>query len=361
MSYEPPLWKKALVVLQRLKVSTLKASLLKPLHTKKSFLVLAMLFLAVGWLFTVPTMILAQGQIQLTHQVNAEVSVFGNDFVKARELAVSMAFQSALEQALRNYLGDETFEANQNMFRKVLNHADRYVQSYRFLKAIDDPIGKKSKVVIQVTLFPKALGKSLMNTGMDLSSTSSQKVVILILEKNLTSSEAGSFWETMPVSEAALVQNFIENEVNVISRDLVKESVSEEKALNAVQGNINSAVQIGLNMGADIVILGNAVSTRLENQIESEESTIQTSISVRVISVLTSTVIAAKSDFATARNEDLLTGELEAFGDASRKLSEFLLNSLDRYWKAPSAALGAEDTQPETPSPTAPPSMMEDL
>jgi len=320
-----------------------------------------MLILPVGWFFITPTVIHAQGRIQLTYQVGAQVPVFGNDFVKARELAVSLAFKSALEKALRNFLGDKKFEANQKTFSKTLNHADRYVQSYRFIEAVDDPIGKMSEVVMQVTLFPNALGKSLSNTGMAVGSLSSKKVVILISERSLTSGEAVSFWEMVPISEAALVQNFTEAGVNVVVRDLVKESVSEENVLDAVKGNVNSAVQIGLNVGADIVILGNAVSNRLENQIESGESAIQTTISVRVISALTSTVIAAKSDFASARNEDLLAGELEAFGDASRKLSQFLLRSLNRYWEASSASQGVQDSRPRPLSPVAPPLSMEDL
>ena len=320
-----------------------------------------MLILTMGWFFPAPTSIHAQGRIKLTYQVEAQVPVLGNDFVKARELAVSLAFKSALEKALRNFLGDEKFEANQKNFSKTMKHADRYVQSYRFIEAVDDPITKVSEVVMQVTLFPNALGKSLSNTGIAVGSASSKKVVILISEKSLTSGEADSFWETVAISEAALVQNFTENGVNVVSRDLVKESVSEEYVLDAVKGNVNSAVQIGLNVGADIVILGNAVSNRLENQIESGEAAIQTTISVRVISALTSTVIAAKSDFATTRNADLLAGELEAFGDASRKLSQFLLRSLNRYWKAPSTSQGVPDSQPLPPSTVAPPSSMEDL
>jgi hypothetical protein len=315
----------------------------------------------VGWFFILPAQIEAQGQIQLTYQVDAQVPVMGNDFIKARKLAVSLGFKSALEKALRNFLGNAKFEANRKNFNKTLKHADRYVQSYRFIEAVDDPIGKMSTVVLQVTLFPNALGKSLSNTGMSAGSASSKKVIILISEKSITSRETLSFWETMPISEAALVQNFTENGVNVVSRDLVKANLSEENVLNAVNGNVNSAVQIGLKVGADIVILGNAVSSHLENQAEAGVSAIQTTISVRVISALTSTVIAAKSDYATARNEDLLTGELNAFGDASRKLSEFLLRSLNRYWQAPSGSQDVPDAPRPSSSPVAPPSSMEDL
>lgn len=320
-----------------------------------------MFILITGWLVIFPMGIFAQGQIQLTYQVNAQVSVFGNDFGKARQLAVSKGFKSALENALKNFLGDKKFQANQKNFADALKHADRYVQSYRFIEAVDDPIEKTSAVVMQVTLFPNALSKSLKNTGIAMGSVSSKKVIILISEKSLTSGEISSFWDTLPISEAALAQNFAASGVILIPRDLVKEAVSEENVLNAVNGNVNEAVQIGLNVGADIVILGNAVSSRLENQIESGESVIQTTISVRVISALTSTVIAAKSDNATARNADLLAGELAAFGDASRKLSQFLLSSLDRYWKAPSASQDVQNSQPHPSSSVVPPSSMEDL
>ncbi len=321
----------------------------------------ALLLLSVGGFLSSPVQIFAQGQIQLTYQVNAQVSVLGEDYSKARKLAVSLGFKSALEKALQNFLGDEKFQANKKSFRKTLKNADHYVQSYRFIEAVDDPIGKTSEVILQVTLFPNALGKSLSNTGIALGSVSSKKVVILISEKSLTSDEVISFWDTLPISEAALRQNFAERGVNLIPRERVKEAVSEEDVLKAVNGNVNEAVQIGLKVGADIVVLGNAVSSRLENQIDLEEPAIQTTISVRVISALTSTVIAAKSDFATARNSDLLAGELEAFGGASRKLSKFLLPSLDRYWQAPSASQDVQGSQPDIPSPVAPPSFMEDL
>ena len=156
---------------------------MKTLPTKKIFFIWALLLLAISGCLLLPMVSFAQGQIQLTYQVNAQVSVFGNDFNKARKLAVSLGFKSALEKALQNFLGDEKFAANKKNFSKTLKNADHYVQSYRFLEAVDDPIGKTSEVIMLVTLFPNALGKSLSNTGIAVGSVSSKKVVILISEK----------------------------------------------------------------------------------------------------------------------------------------------------------------------------------
>lgn len=323
----------------------------------RSFLVL---MLAVGGLFFTAIPIHAQVQFKLTHQVMAEVPVRGNNYVKARKQAVSLAFKSALEKALRNFMGEQKFEANQKDFAEVLAHADRYVQSYRFLEAVDDPIEKISKVILEVTLFPNALGKSLGHTGLVSAPDSMKQVVLLIAETSITSGEGEGFWDTMPISEAALVQNLTEAGVNVVSRDSIMDNVPEEMVLNAVKGNVNDAVQIGLKVGADIVILGNAMSNTLESQGELEEHTIQTNISVRVISALKSEVVAAKSDFATTRNADLLAGELEAFGGVSEKLSDFLLSALSRYWQAPSASQNVQSVSPPS-TPSAAPLPFEDL
>jgi hypothetical protein len=326
---------------------------------KENFLrSLLTLMLAMGALFFPATTIHAQVQVKLTHQVTAKVSVQGNNYVKAREKAVSLAFQSALEKALRNFMGDQKFRDNQKDFAEVLAQADLYVQSYRFIEAVDDPVGKTSEVIMEVTLFPNALGNSLGHTGLVTVPGSMKHVVLLISETSITSGEEGGFWDVMPISEAALVQNLTEAGVNVVLRDPIRDNVSEEMVLNAVKGNVNDAIQIGLKVGADIVILGNAMSKKLESQSVSGEYTIQTNISVRVISALKSEVIAAKSDFATARNEDLLAGELEAFGVVSGKLSDFLLSSLNRHWEAPSASQNVPRVSPPS---VASPLPLEDL
>lgn len=301
---------------------------------KRIFRIFCTVVFLAGSLFAWAAGVQAQVQFQLTHQVTIKVPVRGNNFVKAREDAVSQAFRSALEQSLRSWMGDEKFAANRKEMAGILAQADRYVQSYRFIEAVDDPIEKTSAVILEVTVFPDALGKSLNRAGVAMGSEGVRNVVILIAEKSITSGEPGSFWDTMPISEASLVQRFAEAGVNVVPRDPISQAVSEETVLNAVKGDMRDAVQIGLKTGADIVILGNAVSNSLKDSRDVGKTTVQTNLSVRVVSALQSTIIAAKSDFATSGSNDLLAGELEAFGEVSQKVSDFLLSSINGYWEA---------------------------
>ena len=60
---------------------------------------------------------------------------------------------------------------------------------------------------------------------------------------------------------------------------------------------------------------------------------VQVNISVKAVSVIDSSLIAAKSDFATVKHEYELSAELEAFDTTSQKLVDFLLPSFHRFWE----------------------------
>ena len=60
---------------------------------------------------------------------------------------------------------------------------------------------------------------------------------------------------------------------------------------------------------------------------------VQVNISVKALSVIDSSLIAAKSDFATVKHEYELSAELEAFDMTSQKLVDFLLPSFHRFWE----------------------------
>ena len=60
---------------------------------------------------------------------------------------------------------------------------------------------------------------------------------------------------------------------------------------------------------------------------------VQVNISAKAVSIVDSSLIAAKSDFTTVKSEYELLAELEAFDMTSQKLADFLLPSFHRYWE----------------------------
>ena len=276
----------------------------------------------------------AQLEADVAYEVIAEVSAVKNNFVQAREKAVKMAFKSALEQGLREFLGDEEFGRNRPQMQKILSKSEKYVKSYRFLEAYDDPIESISQIKLEVVLFQDVVNKYLSQLGVATGLEGEKQVVILINESSLSSGSKPRFWETIPISETSLTRNFIEAGIPVVRRGFIRYAIPEGTVISAAKGDISAAVNIGMKATADIVIVGNATSTFIgRGQMQGQQS-VRVVISVKVISSHHSALIAAKSDFAIASGTEDFVSEQEAFQRAGKKLTEFLIPTIQKYWEA---------------------------
>ncbi len=274
----------------------------------------------------------AQPILKDSYEGIAQVPAKKENYVVARKKAVAFAMKNAMEMVFKDLLGEEEFAANQRQLKKIIRRASRYVKSYRYLRALDDIENKVSEVVLQVRFFPGAVNQALAGMGIITGPISEHKVVVLMKESSFTSAPLSSFWDVVPISETQLAKNFLESGVEVIDRSQIRDAISESVVLSAIKGNIEDARNIGLKAGADIVIVGTAVS-KLKRNKEKGMKMVQVNISAKAVSAIDSTLIAAKSDFATVKNEYELSAELEAFDVTSQKLADFLLPSFHRYWE----------------------------
>ena len=296
----------------------------------------------------------AQQKLGNVYEGAATVQAQGENYVVARKKAVNLALKNGLEEALKEAMGDEEFESSQRDLRKILRRASSYVKSYRFAEAHDDPFEKTSEVRLEMRFFSSAVRQVLAGLGVTTGLVNENKVVALIKETSFTSAPVTSFWDIFPISETQLVKNLMEEGIEVIGREQVREMVSEATVLNAIKGDLKSARSIGLKTGADIVIVGTAVSSLRGKTAGEEIKTVQANINVKVVSTLESSLIAAKTDFSTIKHEYALQAELEAFDNASEKLADFLIPSFHRYWEK-----GVE--APVKKFPEAPPLSMTDM
>ena len=307
------------------------------------------LLLIVGGFFNAE--VFAQQNLGDVYEGAATVQVQGENYVVARKKAVNLALKNGLEEALKEAMG---FEASQEDLREILRRASSYVKSYRFAEAHDDPFEKTSEVRLEMRFFSSAVRQALAELGVVTGLVSENKLVVLIKETSFTSAPVTSFWDIFPISETQLVKNLMEEGIEVIGREQVREMVSETIVLNAIKGDLKSARSIGLKTGADIVIVGTAVSSLRGKTAVEEIKTVQANINVKVVSTLESSLIAAKTDFSTIKHEHALQAELEAFDNASEKLADFLIPSFHRYWEK-----GVE--APVKKFPEAPPLSMTDM
>ena len=226
----------------------------------------------------------AQFDSESSYEVMVEVAAVNNNFAQARKKAFKLALKSALKQDLRESLGDEEFERNQGEIKRMLRKSEKYVKSYRFLEAYDDPIKIVSQVKLQVVLSQDAVNNYLNQMGVATGLKVGKQVVIIINESGLNSANDLGFLETKSISENLLARDFIEEGIPVVRRSFTRYVISEEMLRNAMNGDLSAAVNIGMKVGADIVIVGNATSILVTNDQTQNLQPVRVAISIKAFS-----------------------------------------------------------------------------
>ncbi len=295
-------------------------------------------------------------RLPLFYEVTAETEAVANNFVSARKKAVKLAMKLAVQEAIENILGEESDLSNQKSLRRILSRPDRYVKSYRFLSSFDNTTLMLAEVRLEVEIYVQELKQNLRSIGVLQTPAEDRVVAVLIMETGISSS-GKSFWEAIPMSEVALVQSFQEAGIQAINRNSIIDVISEETAMKAAEGDIASAVDVGYRTGADVVIVGKAISSKADG-----DEKIQASITLKAISASRGTLIAAKSEFASALEEDPMSGELSdmgedsmrgelsAFHQATSKISKFLIRSVRQFWEPKSKKSPVESGSSDKPS-----------
>ncbi|OGW28146.1 MAG: hypothetical protein A3K09_06965 [Nitrospinae bacterium RIFCSPLOWO2_12_FULL_47_7] len=282
-------------------------------------------------LVLLPFSSIAGAEQNVSYAVKGKSGAAKGDFVRARERAVAQAMKQAVEKHLRDVLGEDVYGLHEGALKKVILESERYVRSYRYFYVDDNVKAETSEVELEVALFTDALRRRLGSMGViNLPAPAGiRTIVVLINEKNLSTDSAVPFWDRKPVSERFLVKNFVAAGIKVVSRDSVRDKIGEETVLRAAKGDVGAAIDIGLKAGADIVVVGNVMSSLLD---EGADKPVQVSMSLKVISSLNARVVAAKSDFIAIKKPVQAEAEMEAFDKVSKKLGDFFLASIQRFW-----------------------------
>lgn len=314
----------------------------------------------------------ARGAPQLVFEAEGKSSVKNENYVKSRALAVDYAFQNAFVLALQDVLGKRTYNRKRRVLKNMLKRPKKYINRYRYLEVYDSEVEQFSRVKLEVVFFPQAINRELSRLGILSSLVKPNTALVLINERSLSAEVPPDFWDYVPISEVAMLQKFLAAGVNVTTRETLSELIDEREVYEAIQGDLDAAVDIGLKAKVDIVIVGTAVTTRLGDKSEQGLTTVQANLTLRAVSTIQSTVIAARSDFASVEAEEEFEGELQAFEVVGKKMAGFFLETMKRFWEPkpqPEAGMEREGLVPDSPVPSksspppsgSTPSMMEDL
>jgi hypothetical protein len=152
------------------------------------------------------------------------------------------------------------------------------------------------------------------------------RFMIMIEEKNL-----GTY--TVDEAEKVITEYLMANGMDVVDAELIKTNVDRDKALQFVNASPRSAAAMGLQFGADVVLVGKAISKGSAEQIKDTAfRSYQASVSLKAIRTDTAEVLAMDSKDAAKIHVDEMAGGSLAIREAASPLIRDLLPKIMAKW-----------------------------
>lgn len=152
------------------------------------------------------------------------------------------------------------------------------------------------------------------------------RVMLLVDEKSLG---------TIPTAEveAMAIQMLLEQNVPVVDQDMVQSNLDKGQELLRMAGDNRGAAALGLQFGADIVIIGEVVAKPSARRIsDSNLRTYQAAATLRAVRTDNSMAIASASEDASIIGLDDVAGSAKAIKTAGRKSLDRLIPDLLDAW-----------------------------
>jgi len=145
------------------------------------------------------------------------------------------------------------------------------------------------------------------------------RFMIMIEEKNL-----GTY--TVDEAEKVITAYLMANGMEVVDAELIKTNVDRDKALQVMNASPRSAAAMGLQFGADVVLIGKAISKGSADQIKDTSfRSYQASVSLKAIRTDTAEILAMENREAAKIHVDDMVGGSLAIREAASPLVRDLL------------------------------------
>lgn len=281
---------------------------------------------------------------QETKQISAEgVASVGSDPAAARDKAIEDALRRAVEQAVGTMVDSETAVENYQLLSdKIYTHSAGYVKSYKVSSETTE--GNLVRVKIDAEVSSGELNNDLSGIGLLNRRMKYPRVMVMIIEQNMLNTD--SYWNQYSVSnsqaESTVYEKLKAKGFNVVDSKAMRSGVHADEAKQAWDGNNEVAGRFSKRLGAEIVIVGEASSTRSANNIAgSDLLSVSTTITASAIKAGTGEIMAQSSSSGTAAHINEVAALQQAMQKASDKLADDLISGILKTWQQESSGTRA--------------------
>ncbi len=263
-------------------------------------------------------------------------AIIGGDVAKAEDDALASALRNAVEQVIGTMVQSEVLVQNyQTIEDNIYSRTQGYVKRYEVVNK-----SQRGDNILEITIKAVVKKSDLKNDleaiGLLISRKGRPRLMVIVDEKNM--GEHYSYWSVdMNTTENEIMNQLLEKGFPFVDRQVAMKKLERDMIMAAVNGDETAARSIGLQAGAEVLIVGKAFSKPASGAPavlrQAGMVSCQATVNLRAIRADDGTILATSSQQAAAAHIDQLTGGTLALKRAAKMAADELSDKIIARWQ----------------------------
>lgn len=264
-------------------------------------------------------------------------TIYRDNVARARDNAIADALQGVVEKAIGLLISPSSVVQDfQLLSDRVYNQTEKFIHDYKVLS--ESKSGRYYRVVIRATVSMNAIQKRLQSVGILTMHKEAPAIMFFLSEQNIGESSPQYWWGQTPfsvdlsVAENVLSEYMREKGLTIVDRAALGPDVQLGPEYVDPELSDNAAVNLGRELGADLVIVGKAVARYSGNISDNNMRSIQATVSTRAISTDTGIMVASSQGTKGLVRRDDRAGGTEALILSASAIAQDFTRQIVARW-----------------------------
>ena len=285
-----------------------------------------------------PAVVQAENQISTkTVVVTGTGKIYQKDSARAREEAITDSLVSAVNRVAVELFPLESLVRNFQAFNKMIyGNTDKFIQDYKVLAEV--PSKNNYRVMVEATVSINTLKKLMSSAGILLEEKPLPKILVLISDQNLSDRLPKYWWgQEKYFSESSSINALVEpiktKGFPIIDPHIIIQNTRVDPIYDTPDLNHTEAVNLGLSLQAEVVIVGKSVASSGPNIMGKRIRSFKGIVSARAIRTDTGSEIATTMKTSIITNTDEIAGVRDVLSRAGSLAGEDLAAQILAAWQ----------------------------
>ena len=261
-----------------------------------------------------------------------------DNVARARDDAIEQGLWNAVEAGVSRLISPASVLSHFQLLNdRVYSQPEQFIHEYKVLT--ESKSGRYYRVIVRTTLMTEMLQDKLRDIGVLMIDGELPSIVIFLSEQNVGEMSARRSWAQDPLTKLPLI---VEDALSGYMRDkgfvivnpgtVLVDNVHLEPEAMGPQLSDKTAIKLAQQVGADVVVTGQAVARLSGNVLGTEMKSVEATLSGRTVRVDNGSVMGAFDASGAAVHANEMVAGTEALANAASNVVEDLTRHIAVGW-----------------------------